>query len=87
MFPILFREQINHFEICEKLHIQLEKCRNKLYEYIKEDTPAMKNIPYIINKPTWMKEPLWFENIKKMKRIIEKSYVNYAIYVKIFLIK
>ncbi|SOV16275.1 conserved Plasmodium protein, unknown function [Plasmodium gaboni] len=63
----LNEEQINDFEICEKLHIQLENCRNKLYEYIKEDTPAMKNIPYIINKPTWMKEPLWFENIKKLK--------------------
>lgn len=52
-------------DICRKLQNELELCRDDLYKYIKNDTPAMKSIPYIVNKPGWIKEPSWFQNIKK----------------------
>ncbi|VWU50193.1 conserved protein, unknown function [Hepatocystis sp. ex Piliocolobus tephrosceles] len=57
-------EDEQNLNICTNLHERLENCRNDLYKYIKEDTPAMKNIPHIINKPTWVKDPEWFKNLQ-----------------------
>ncbi|CAD2113640.1 conserved Plasmodium protein, unknown function [Plasmodium vinckei] len=58
-------EEMEQVDICQKLQNELEVCRDDLHKYIKEDTPAMKSIPHIINKPGWIKEPSWFQNIKK----------------------
>ncbi|CRG97709.1 conserved Plasmodium protein, unknown function [Plasmodium gallinaceum] len=63
----LNEEEMEQLQLCKKLDLKLENCRNKLYDYIKEDTPAMKNIPHIINKPIWLKDPVWFQNLQNKK--------------------
>ncbi|SBT80829.1 conserved Plasmodium protein, unknown function, partial [Plasmodium malariae] len=60
-------EEIEQLGICQNLLFELEDCRNELYKHIKEDTPAMKNIPYIINKPSWLRDPRWFQNLQNQK--------------------
>ncbi|ANQ11098.1 Uncharacterized protein PCOAH_00055540 [Plasmodium coatneyi] len=63
----LSEEEIEHLGICQKLHLELEHCRNGLYKHIREDTPAMKKTPYILNKPTWIRDPVWFQNMQSAK--------------------
>ncbi|GAW83522.1 hypothetical protein, conserved [Plasmodium gonderi] len=65
----LNEEETQQLDICQKLTIELENCRNDLHKFINEDTPpAMKKIPYIINKPKWLRDPIWFQNMQNQKK-------------------
>ncbi|KAL8275436.1 hypothetical protein Esti_000648 [Eimeria stiedai] len=55
--------------LCERVVEGLRECREEIYKELGSITPpAMRPIPPLVNRPHWLKEPAWFEQLQQQQR-------------------
>ena len=56
-------------KLCRRVLEGLRECREEIYKEIETLTPpAMLPLPSIVNRPTWLKEPLWYRQLEQQQQ-------------------
>ncbi|KAL8444690.1 hypothetical protein Emed_006097 [Eimeria media] len=55
--------------LCERVVEGIRECREEIYRELGSITPpAMMPIPPLVNRPHWLKDPAWFEELQQQRQ-------------------